>query len=346
MYGKKVMFLSASLLTGWIFTMLHIPAGWLLGALWCGILARLFIEDMLFSSRLIKVAQVLIGIGIGLMIKVEFFSSLIHYFFPFLISISLMIISGLLLGMIFNKLTGLDTITAFFCCIPGGATEVIAVSNEYGANEKIVAAFHSTRIIFIVSIVPFLLSFFVKNSNVTEQSITSIHIQPLDLFSILIGIVISISLAFKINIPAGSLVFSIVMGFMISVFSEGGIQSPKIISGIGQAWIGGIIGLRFDKETFMLIAKIGWSAILVLFLYLIIGIGISLLFFVITPLDVASSILAIIPAGAVEMTSIALFLHLDATLVAFMQVSRLIIMFLSMPKIIKILVKRYKPLNV
>lgn len=346
MYVKKVVFLFASLLTGWIFSLLQIPAGWLIGALWCGIFARLFFKEMPFSSSLIKVAQVLIGIGIGLMIKVEFFPTLIHYFFPFLLSISLMIMSGLLLGIIFNKLSGLDTITAFFCCIPGGATEVIAVSNEYGANEKIVAAFHSTRIIFIVSIVPFLLSFFVKNSYATERTINSIPIQPMDLFSILVGVVISISLAFKIKIPAGALVFSIVMGFLISVLSDGAIQSPWIISGIGQAWIGGIIGLRYDKETIVSIAKIGWSAVLVLFLYLIIGIGIALLFFVITPLDVGSSILAIIPAGAVEMTSIALFLHLDATIVAFMQVSRLIIMFLTMPKIIKILVKRYKPLNV
>ncbi|MCM3666291.1 AbrB family transcriptional regulator [Mesobacillus subterraneus] len=346
MFLNKVVFLAASLLTGGIFTLLKIPAGWLLGALWCGILVRMFLKDLPFSSRLIKVSQVLIGIGIGLMIKVEFFSSLLQYFFPFLLSISLMIISGLLLGMIFNKLSGLDTITAFFCCIPGGATEVIAVSNDYGANEKIVAAFHSTRIILIVSIVPFLLSFFVKSNYKTEFTTSTISILSQDLIFILAGISVSVSLAFKFKMPAGALVFSILTGFIISVFTGGDIQSPRIISGIGQAWIGGIIGLRFDKETFMLIARIGWSAVLVLFLYLIIGIGIALLFYVITPLDIGSSILSIIPAGAVEMTSIALFLHLDATLVAFMQVSRLIIMFLTMPKLIHLLIKHNNLKNI
>ncbi|RSD29028.1 AbrB family transcriptional regulator [Mesobacillus subterraneus] len=346
MYVKKVIFLSASILAGWLFTFLQIPAGWLLGALWCGILARLYLKDMLFSSRLIKISQVLIGISIGLMIKVHFFSSLIQYFFPFLLSISLMILSGLLLGFIFYKISGLDTITAFFCCIPGGATEVIAVSNDYGADEKIVAAFHSTRIIFIVSTVPFLLSYLDKNNTVTTQPISLMPLQPMDLAYIFLGIIISIFLAFKFKLPGGALVFSIFTGFLISLINGGEIYSPRITSGIGQAWIGGIIGLRFDKETLMLIVRVGWSAVLVLFLYLIIGIGIAILFYVITPLDMGSSILGIIPAGAVEMTSIALFLNLDATLVAFMQVSRLIVMFLSMPKIIKILLKRYNTLNV
>jgi membrane AbrB-like protein len=333
---------------GALFTYLSIPAGWLLGALWCGIIVRIIDKSLSFGPKLIKLSQVFIGISIGLMIKTNFFTSLLNYLLPFLLCMLLIILCGLMLGFIFQRYSGLDPITAFFCCIPGGATEVIAVSNEYGANEKIVAAFHSARIVFIVSTIPFILSIFFQ-SDIGRFSSSNNSFFPTSYMEMtLIGLAILIAyfLSVKHMIPAGALVFSILIGLVISMVFSNSVQPPRLLIGMGQAWIGGIIGLRFDKETFSEIWRIGWIALITLLLYLILGIGVAFVFYLTTPLDLGSSILSVIPAGAVEMTSIALFLHLDATLVAFMQISRLIIMFLTMPKIIKMILTHQTKLRI
>jgi uncharacterized protein len=336
---RKITFLMTTISIGAFFTYLSIPAGWLLGALWCGIIVRFIDKSLFFGPKLIKLSQVFIGISIGLMIKTSFFAALLNYLFPFLLCMLLIIICGLMLGLLFQRYSGLDPITAFFCCIPGGATEVIAVSNEYGANEKIVAAFHSARIVFIVSTIPFIISLFTK-SNI-ERFASNNPFSPISFFDITImgiAILIAYTLSTKYRIPAGALVISILIGFVISILFNSNVQPSRLLIGIGQAWIGGIIGLRFDKATFSEIIKIGWIALIILILYLILGITVAFVFYLSTPLDLGSSILSVIPAGAVEMTSIALFLQLDSTLVAFMQISRLIIMFLTMPKIINIII--------
>ncbi|WP_052363661.1 AbrB family transcriptional regulator [Geomicrobium sp. JCM 19037] len=152
---KKVGFLLVAFIVGIVFQTMGVPAGWLLGALLTGIFYGLFIETYNFKGWPFALALALVGANIGIIMEAELFVHLHQYFFPLLVTLMITLFGGLGFGLLLNKWTGLDRTTAFFCTVPGGASEVIALSAHYGADERVVAAFHTARITMFVLLIPF-----------------------------------------------------------------------------------------------------------------------------------------------------------------------------------------------
>jgi hypothetical protein len=233
------------------------------------------------------------------------------------------------------RFSKLDPVTAFFCCIPGGASEVISVSKEYGADQRIVAAFHSARIISIVLITPICLAL------VSGMEIERGAGMPFRQFAgseALILLVFGMA-AFGLNrsfkIPAGSLIYSIAIGFIAQQLLIDSTATSRVMAAFAQAWIGGVIGLQFDRETMRQIRRMGRIGSLVLVLYYLMGLGVTVVFDGMTSGGFVTSYLSVIPAGAVEMAAIASSLGLEATTVAALQISRLLLIFFIMPKLIQ-----------
>ncbi|MED4017718.1 AbrB family transcriptional regulator [Sutcliffiella cohnii] len=323
-----ISFLFLAILIGSILFILSVPAGWLIGGLFAGILYHMLFKKVKIDKLYLKIAQTFIGINIGLMMNITLFKSLTSLILPITVALVIIFISGILLSKLLYKVTNLDYKTAFFCSIPGGASEVISLSGEYEADQRVVATFHTSRILFIVLFVPFLLSFYNGDIDV-PFTLDSFYI-PLTFFPI-IGILVGATffLIKKYPFPASALIFSILLSFIINYPLH--LEPIPLLAGVGQAWIGGIIGLQFDRSTLEQLKKIGGVAIIFLVLLLAIGIGIGIIFYFLTPLDFSTSLLSIIPAGAVEMVSIALFLGLDSTLVAGVQILRLLSTYFLLP---------------
>jgi hypothetical protein len=117
-------------------------------------------------------------------------------------------------------------------------------------------------------------------------------------------------------------------------------EMPTDIVGIGQVLLGANIGLRFDHTALKQLKEIGWLSIGILMLFLVLTFVVSLIFFLLTKLDFVSSLLSMSPGGAPQMASTAAVLHLDASMVAAVQLIRLLIIFLLLPIVIPFLVKK------
>ncbi len=166
---QKLLYFGVALGVGAIFYKLHIPAGWLLGSMLTGVIWSLFVNKLILPDRLFKVALAIIGGNIGFMVVPEQFLSYPLLLPPFILTLFLTILMSLFLGRLMARYTSLDANTAFFCCLPGGASEVIAISKEYGADQGIVAAFHTTRITLFVFLIPLLVGI---NVPVPRQPLT------------------------------------------------------------------------------------------------------------------------------------------------------------------------------
>src|SRR5699024_7790539 len=59
------------------------------------------------------------------------------------------------------------------------------------------------------------------------------------------------------HFPGGTLIFSIVLGFVLSEYIVPIESVPRYISGMGQAAIGAFVGIRFDRKVLNEIVKIG-----------------------------------------------------------------------------------------
>src|SRR6478735_240305 len=152
--GSKLLFFTTSFLIGWLFQWAGLPAGWLLGALLTGMAWSFFIDKLIFRSELFTLSLALVGVVIGFMVVPEEVWAYRTLLPAFLLSLVLTLIGGIALGKLFGRWTKLEGNTAFFCCLPGGASEVIALSERYQADQRIVAAFHTARITLFVFSVP------------------------------------------------------------------------------------------------------------------------------------------------------------------------------------------------
>ncbi|PTL39928.1 AbrB family transcriptional regulator [Alkalicoccus saliphilus] len=336
---RALVILIGGLSAGLLFDLLNVPAGWLLGSLLFGIFYGLFGTGLSYDGWPFKLALTLVGTNIGLLMDRELFNVLGLYFFPLLISLLLTFAGSLFLGwLLYRWAPELDKKTAFFCCIPGGASEIISVSGEYGADRRIVAAFHTARITFFVLLIP-LAAGFGREAEALPHAAGNILPTIEQLFVFVIVITAALLLNSRLKIPAGALLYSILFGFILGEFVFYVEEVPSYIGGIGQGLIGVMVGVRFDKSTFLRLRAVGFISARIIFLFLVMGFLLALVFALLSGAPYAVSLLSIVPAGAAEMAATAFGLGLEPTLVASIQILRVICIFLALPFLLKFIQK-------
>ncbi|WP_368503028.1 AbrB family transcriptional regulator [Alkalihalophilus sp. As8PL] len=340
---QKTLFLFVATIVGAIFASLNVPAGWLLGSLLTGIICAFYVKKIIFSDQLFKISLAIIGGNIGYMVVPEQFLTYHMLVGPFLITLVLTIIGGVLLGRFLLRYSGLHPNTAFFCCLPGGASEVIALSKDYGADQRLVAAFHTTRITLFVLFIPFIvgLSHPVVNPVFTSTNVSLIG-GGLAISALVVIVFLTLWLGTKVKFPGSALFFAIALGFIAHQWVLPSSDMPFFVTGLAQALMGAIIGMRFDKETFHEIKRVGRISATTLSLYFLMSFGLATIFFLLTPIHYSTSLLSIVPAGAAEMASTATALAIEPTMVATLQMLRVLALFLALPFLIKwFAVKQY-----
>ncbi|GAA0432907.1 hypothetical protein GCM10008983_06930 [Lentibacillus halophilus] len=344
---QNVVVILVGFLNGYLFELLHVPAGWLLGAIAVGAIYRLFIADITFPPLLFDTALAIIGVSISLSIKIDMFKDVAGFLLPQLVSLVTLFVACFFLAKFLHRFSNLDAITALFCCLPAGASVMIALSREYKAKLSIVAAFQSVRIMMLVTTIPIIAGYIsplldtqvVKNSGLEATEGNTIPMWGA-LVAYTLIVMTALALAIKWKIPVASFIYSIMLGFLVHSFAVPLPSMPDVMVGGGMAMLGVIIGARFDRESVAEFKRIGWTSLGILTAFFVLTFITTFIFYLMTPLDFTTSLLAIVPAGAAQMASVAALLDLDASIVAAIQVSRLVIIIITVPMIVPFLVNQ------
>ena len=334
---QKVSYLLIAILMGFMFNQLHIPAGWLLGALITGIIWGVFVTQLSFQRMSFKIALAFIGANISMLLTLSTLQMIHHYLVPLFLTIILTIVAGLLFGvLLYKKTKEMDKITAFFCCIPGGASEIIGISGQYDADDRLVAAFHTVRITFFTISIPLIVGYLhpTMENQLVEQNITVFNGWTIIFFVLVMSITLLLDRQF--NIPGGTLLFSIFTGFLVTEFAFDVEQVPSFVAGIGQAMIGAFVGIRFDRDVLKRLLKVGPITIVIITMFFLFTLASAWVFHIWTQIPYATSLISTVPAGAAEMSVTAVALDVNPTIVASLHIIRLISLFLLLPLLLKI----------
>ncbi|NJP38623.1 AbrB family transcriptional regulator [Alkalicoccus luteus] len=333
---RKIIVLIAGLFSGFIFHMIGVPAGWLIGALLFGAVYGMMRQDVAYRGPLFKGALALIGANIGVLTERDVFLQVGSYIGPLLLTLILTFAGSFLLGwLLYKNADGMDAKTALFCTIPGGASEVIVTSREAGADERIVAAFHSFRIFFFVFTIPLIVGIGTPAASIAGNGDAGMTA------SLAAVILIAMAVAALLNrffpLPAGILLYAIVIAFLLSEFLIPVESLPDYIGGVGQALIGVMIGVTFNPQVMKRLYGFGRICIYIIVLFLALGVLLAWLFHTVSGLNMMTSLLSIVPAGAPEMSATAFALNLDPTLVASLQIIRVLTILLMLPFLLKLI---------
>jgi hypothetical protein len=174
----------------------------------------------------------------------------------------------------------------------------------------------------------------VQDTVFVEQAAASISWKTVLFFALAMAATLVLDHIFKI--PGGILVFSILIGFILTQFVFGVEQVPRFVAGIGQALIGAFVGIRFDKYVVHQIWKIGFTTVMIIGMMFVLTVGNAYLFKWLTAIPFATSLISTVPAGAPEMSVVAIALNADPTIVTSLHIVRVISIFLTLPFLLKI----------
>lgn len=323
--------LALSVCGGFVFRFLRIPLPWMLGPLFFVGLAGINgikVGDIRGGRQ---AGQLIVGCGLGLYFTPEVSRQLLEFGGYIVMAAFLAILAGALGSLVLRRVSGIDTSTAFFGSLPGGAAEMAIMAERAGARFDQVTLCHSLRLLLVVSIIPIAVTMTGASGNSTYTPLTN-AVVPGGLAALVALAGLASWLFGKTGMPnawmLGSLFAS--MGVTISGITLSAV--PSFLTVAAQILIGCALGTRFKpslrSESRRLIKGILAGASCTLLLSAFLGVSIAWLI----GESIPAMVLATSPGGIAEMCLTAKILKLGVPLVTSFQVTRVaVVLTCSLP---------------
>ena len=341
---KLAVTFTISLIVGWCFFSLNLPAPYLMGSLfgvWVigGVLPSL--QPFLGVARWVHVPVILgLGVLIGATFTADIFIHIQRWSVTVFTMISVTVIVTFLGYMFLTRLRGYDSRLAFLCSVPGGQAEATVMARELVDKDYVVALFHLIRVTFVFLTTPLLLALLegqvaVSQSNIVLQSMPSLTdlglLQIVKFLGIAVG---GYFAAHFMRIPMPHLTGPIFLSAGLHIVGIVAIPRINEFVIIAQLVIGGAVGARLAQVSFSEVLQYLsdglFNTVLILAFYL------TATFLMSSIMDVSflEMWLAFVPGGLYEVTLLALIFGFDIAFVAFHHTVRIMMVFLTMPFII------------
>jgi len=157
---------------GMVFKKLRVPTGYMLGPVFLIMVFNLTnIEVPVMPSSLLHIAQLVIGIYIGLLLKKENIKLTKKHVFYSVFSSGLLILFAFGLSYILENQQDMSFSTGFLSVVPGGLDQMGIIAASIQADVTVVTAFQLFRILFLsVFIIPFVKYVFSRDQRKREEA--------------------------------------------------------------------------------------------------------------------------------------------------------------------------------
>ncbi len=314
-------------LGGLLFTAIHSPLPWLLGALITTVVCTfLGVRNLWLPKWSRQAGLIVIGISLGLRMTPEIWEAMTGHIGLMLIATILTVLISLINAWIFWKVGKVDGITAIFSNVPGGLSEMVTIGKTVGGNQQIISIFHSIRAVIIVLCTPFLVTWLPHHAAMQA----AVPDQVLGFGKTLLILVVGIGgawIASRCSFPAPFLLGALMLTTVVMLNTPLATGHPALAGFLvkgAQVLIGVGIGLGFKREDiarsrrFFLLGLMHSVLLFVMVIALAVGISYGM------GTEAITMILASAPGGIAEMSLTALTLGADPLLVTAFQLFRVL----------------------
>lgn len=202
---------------------------------------------------------------------------------------------------------GMDYLTAFICCIPGGVTESVIIADQMGADVPIVALFQLVRTVFSLLAFPSLIISLSrkeeKDECVTKPEAKTVYDVKRVAITLIVATLGGVVGTF-VPLPASVLVFSLLAVSVLNV--QTGIASvPRPFKSVAQILTGVYVGSRVTEAYVFSMAELVFPLMVMMALYLVCNTVLGLFLAKVYHQDKTTMLFACTPAGASDIALIA-----------------------------------------
>ncbi|GAA1910285.1 AbrB family transcriptional regulator [Nocardioides lentus] len=280
-----------------------------------------------------RLGQALLGATIGAVVSVDTLRRLGTDLLPVvLVTVGTLALS-LLAGWLLALRRDVDLPTGVFAMIAGGASGVVAVSRELGADERVVAVVQYLRVLLILVVMP---AVALTLPGAGAGADTGPASGPTDLGGDLLFVLLAVGGGLLLHrlrpVSAGGLLLPLAVAAVVAASGLlGTVAVPVWLQWPAYALIGVQVGLRFTRDSLRAITRMV-PVVLGLILGLVLACAaMGALLVLTTDVDPLTAYLATTPGGLFAVLATAVDGDADATYVLTLQVVRLLAILLLMP---------------
>lgn len=320
---------------GALFAALKLPLPWMLGPLLAMALSNFAGAELRAPRGGRPLGQLLIGTALGLYFTPAVGREVIAHWPVLAAAAVLAVLLGTGGGMLLGRMSGVDGTTAFFASVPGGATEMTIAGERFGARADRVALAQSLRILIVVAVVPFALTY--SGVHGTDAYLSSSAPLRWERLPLLLGIAGAAAwLLRRLRMPNAFMFGPLAAVIALSVNDVQLSALPGGFTNAAQVLLGCALGARFERRSLESAPRYVWAVAASVLIGIAFAAAAATLVAWLSGLSAASLILAMAPGGIAEMGVTAKVLQLGVPLVTAAHVTRVIVLILTTAPAVRI----------
>jgi membrane AbrB-like protein len=318
-----------------------LPSAALFAALLVGIAYALTLgaeHPLTPPKRVLTFGQVVIGVALGAQLTSATLRAVAGDWLAITVVTVATLVISLAAGLLLSRATGLDRPTALLGLIAGGASGIVAMSDELGADARLVAFMQYLRVLIVVVTAPLIATvLFGAGGNALAPDAGGAGLAADLLFTAGCGVA-GILIARRAPITAGSLLVPLVIAGTLSVSGiTDGAHVPDRIQDLGFAAIGLQVGLRFTVATIRQAGRLLPAVVAAIAGMIVACGGLAVLVLLVTDVSFSDAYLATTPGGLYAVLAVAVGGGGNVGFVLAVQALRLFAMILAAPPLVRVI---------
>jgi len=324
------------------FDRIGIPSASLFSALLVGLVAALSPPRMPdVPAGVFRAAQAVTGVSLGVYVQSSSLSAVASAWLPVALVSAATLGLSLLCGWVLVKTVRLDPATAALGMVAGGASGIVGMAEELGADDRLVAVMQYLRVLVVVLLTPVLVAVAFSNPHGHHgggsPANAPVFGNARDWALMGAALALGALLAVVARIPAGSLLGPMIVAAVLAV-TIGGFQVPALVREPAFAAIGLQVGLRFTPGLLREAGRLLLPTLACIAGLLLACFGLGLILHWTAGVSVLDAYLATTPGGLYAVLAAAFGTGADTTFVIAVQTLRLFVMVLLAPLLVRRLV--------
>jgi uncharacterized protein len=333
---NPVLALALCTVAGALMQAIRAPLPWMIGPLLVMAVCN-FAGARLRAPRVARpVGQVIIGTALGLYFTPLVAREVLSYWPLLLAAAALAMLLAWACAWLLAAVAGVDRTTAFFASVPGGATEMAVLGERYGARVDRIALAQSLRILTVVIVVPFALTYSgVHGADSYLPGATGFDPGRL---ALLLGISVAAGgLLLLLRLPNAFMFGPLVASIALTVAEVNFSSVPGWLSGLGQLLLGCALGSRFESAFLSSMGRYLGAVFASILLALALAAAGAFALAWLSGIPAPTLVLATAPGGIAEMCIMAKVLQLGVPLVTAAHVTRVIVLITTTAPVFRVM---------
>ncbi|WP_313740574.1 AbrB family transcriptional regulator [Pseudomonas sp.] len=314
----------------------QVPAGLFLGPMLAAIACALAGMKVRVHRHGFRFGQGCVGLLVAHSMTWPVVHTLVQSWYQMLGATLLTLTMSALIGIGAMRFSGLSKATAAWGTAPGAASAMVAMSEEYGADARVVATMQYVRVVCVVLVGAWVSHVLGAQAPVSGAAAMGKATHLSD-FALSLGVIV-VGVAAGTRVPAGALLVPLLLGAVLQLSGLLTLDLPGWVFGLGYGLIGCYIGLRFDRGTVAYVSRQMPAMLLSASLLIALCAGCAWCLAKALDIDFLSMYLATSPGGLDAMAILAVETHADTGFVLASQTLRLFCVVL-----VSVLMARYLP---